>query len=108
MLQLTDPADAARAFAEVNFDWVKLGTGRFFVKRVVIDLDGCLLAYHHVAPWPVAEPNRRSPSGRPGFFSLGDGDGGRSGDYARHVGDGQGGSCYRTRPQTSALTLDTL
>ena len=49
MLQLTDPADAARAFAEVNFDWVKLGTGRFFVKRVVIDLDGCLLAYHHTS-----------------------------------------------------------
>ena len=38
-----------RAFAEVNFDWVKLGTGRFFVKRVVIDLDGCLLAYHHTS-----------------------------------------------------------
>ena len=49
MLQLTDPADAAKAFAEVNFDWVKLGTGRFFVKRVVIDLDGCLLAYHHTS-----------------------------------------------------------
>ena len=49
VLQLTDPADAAKAFAEVNFDWVKLGAGRFFVKRVVIDLDGCLLAYHHTS-----------------------------------------------------------
>ena len=46
MLQITDPADTSKAFPEVNFDWVPLGTGRFFVKRVVVDLDGCLLAYH--------------------------------------------------------------
>lgn len=46
MVQLTDPADAAKAFGELEFDWVKLGTGRFFVKRVVVDLDGSLLAYH--------------------------------------------------------------
>jgi len=46
VLQLTDPADTAKAFPEINFDWVTLGAGRFFVKRVVIDLDGCVLAYH--------------------------------------------------------------
>ena len=40
MLQLTDPADASKAFPEMSFDWVKLGTERFFVKRVVVDLDG--------------------------------------------------------------------
>jgi len=49
VLQLTDPADTSKAFPEVNFDWVTLGTGRFFVKRVVVDLDGCLLAYHHTS-----------------------------------------------------------
>ena len=47
MLQLTDPADAAKAFGEVDFDWVTLDAdGRFLVKRVVVDLDGCVLAYH--------------------------------------------------------------
>ena len=46
MVQLTDPADTAKAFEEVDFEWVKLGAGRFLVKRVVVDLDGALLAYH--------------------------------------------------------------
>jgi len=46
VLQLTDPANAAKALGEIDFDLVKLNTGRFFVKRVVVDLDGCLLAYH--------------------------------------------------------------
>lgn len=46
VLQLTDPADAAKALPELNFDWVKLDTESIFVKRVVVDLDGCLMAYH--------------------------------------------------------------
>ena len=46
MLQLSDPADAAKALPELNFDWVKLDTESLFVKRVVVDLDGCLMAYH--------------------------------------------------------------
>ena len=46
VLQLTDPADAAKALSELDFDVVKLDSKRFFVKRVVVDLDGSLLAYH--------------------------------------------------------------
>ncbi len=46
MVQLTDPADPAKAFGEIDFEVVKLGAGRFLVKRVVVDLDGALLAYH--------------------------------------------------------------
>ena len=38
--------DAAQALGELDFDFVKLGPDRFFVKRVVVDLDGSLLAYH--------------------------------------------------------------
>ncbi len=46
MHQLTDPADAEKALRELGFDWVQLGPERLFVKRVVVDLDGSLLAYH--------------------------------------------------------------
>ena len=50
MVQLTDPADTAKAFGEIDFEVVKLGAGRFLVKRVVVDLDGAL------GPWQKLFP----------------------------------------------------
>ncbi len=60
MVQLTDPADAAKAFGELEFDWVKLGTGRFFVKRVVVDLDGSITSRRTL---PARGAKSRAPIG---------------------------------------------
>ena len=49
VLEVTDPADTERTLPQLALDLVKLGPTRFYAKRIVLDVDGCVLVYHFAA-----------------------------------------------------------
>ena len=48
-MEVTDPVEAEAKLPQLSLDVIGLGSERFFAKRVVLDLDGCLLVYHFSA-----------------------------------------------------------
>ena len=49
ILKITDPADSEKTLPQLSLDLVTLGPRRFYGKRIVLDVDGCVLAYHFAA-----------------------------------------------------------